>query len=142
MSDWEVILEVGAEGGSVTLYGIQTQPSFFSAAAPRSGLHVAKAAELRKVDPKLTEQGWFFKMNSTESIDEELHSQFDSPVVDSWEAAIGLFDRYSWQRLYPLIVHPAFSERIWSAVRDRLAKDYASGGQLDRWRTICEANLL
>jgi hypothetical protein len=116
MSDWEVILEIGAEGGSVTLYGMQTQPSFdfldgSGMSAPQSparlhgvpetrsggdlllrhgsALRVAKAAELRKADPRLTEQGWLFKMNSHESID-ELSSQYDSPVVDSWEAAIGL----------------------------------------------------
>jgi len=41
MSDWEVILQLGAEVGSVTLYGMQT------------------------------EHGWLFSMKSSELIDEE-----------------------------------------------------------------------
>jgi hypothetical protein len=62
MNDWEVILQLGTEGGSVTLYGMQT------------------------------EQGWLFSRSVTELIDEE-RIPHDSPVVDSWEAAIGLLDR-------------------------------------------------
>src|SRR6266851_9124039 len=108
MEDWQVILQLGAEGGSVTLYGIET------------------------------ERGWLFYVSdwSPELIGEE-RIQHKSPVVNSWEAAVALLDQYPWQRLSPLMVRPEFSERIWSAVRERLEKDQASGLYLDRWRNIC-----
>ena len=111
MEDWQVILQLGAEGGSVTLYGIET------------------------------ERGWLFYRDvsdwSPELIGEE-RIQHKSPVVNSWEAAVALLDQYPWQRLSPLMVHPEFSERIWSAVRDRLERDQASGRYLDSWRNKCK----
>ena len=111
MGNWEVILQLGAEGGSVTLYGMQT------------------------------ERGWLFSRNvsdwTPELIGEE-RIQHKSPVVDSWEAAVALLGQYPWQRLSPLMVHPEFSERIWSAVRDRLERDQASGRYLDSWRNKCK----
>jgi hypothetical protein len=111
VGDWQVILELGAEGGSITLCGMET------------------------------EGGWFFSRNvsdwSPELIGEE-SIQYKSRVVDSWEAAVALLDQYPWQRLFPLMVHPKFSERIWLAVRDRLEKDQASGRYLDSWRNMCQ----
>jgi hypothetical protein len=110
MNKSEVILELGAEGGSITLYGMQT------------------------------ERGWVFSRNvidwTPELVGEE-RVQHKSPVVDSWAAAVALLDQYPWQRLSPLMVHPEFSERIWSAVRERLEKDQASGSYLNRWRSMC-----
>ena len=35
-------------------------------------------------------------------------------------------------------VHPDFSKRIWSAVRDRVENDQASNLHLVRWRNLCE----
>ena len=35
---------------------------------------------------------------------------------------LSVFDRYRWQRLVPLGLHPTFSERIWSAVEVDLKK--------------------
>src|SRR5437667_9925800 len=112
MGDWEVILQLGAEGGSVTLYGMET------------------------------ERGWLFYRDvsdwSPELIGED-RLQHKSPVVNSWEAAVALLDRYPWQRLHPLMVHPEFSDRIWTAARDRLKTDGTSGLYVDRWRNICGA---
>src|SRR6266480_5902906 len=105
MGDWEVILQLGAEGGSVTLYGMET------------------------------ERGWLFYRDvsdwTPELIGEE-RIQHKSPVVNSWDSAVALLDQYPWPRLFPLMVHPEFSERIWYEVRDRLEKDQASGLCLDR----------
>jgi hypothetical protein len=111
MGDWEVILQLGAEGGSVTLYGMRT------------------------------ERGWLFSRNVSDWTPElvgEERIQHKSPVVDSWEAAVTLLDHYPWQRLSPLTVHPEFSERIWSAVRERLEKDQASDRYFDSWRNMCK----
>ena len=112
MRHWEVILELGAEGGSVALYGLET------------------------------EEGWVFSRSvsdwSPELIGEE-RIQHNSPLVDSWQAAIALLNDYPWQRLSPLMVHPEFSERVWTAVRNRLTNDRASGLYFDSWRSICRA---
>jgi hypothetical protein len=83
MADWQVILQLGAEGGSITLYGMET------------------------------ERGWLFSRN----VSDWTRIQHKSPVVDSWDAAVDLLDQYPWQRLSPLMIHPEFSERIWSALQ-------------------------
>jgi hypothetical protein len=72
MLEKEVIVEFGAEGGSMTLFGVRS---------PRGWLYS------RSVDD------W-----TPELIDEE-RIEHDSNVVDSWEAALGLLDRYPWQRM-------------------------------------------
>jgi len=63
IKDWTIVLQLGAEGGSLTLYGMQT------------------------------ERGWFFCRNlidwTPQLIDEE-RIQHKSPVVDSWGAALTL----------------------------------------------------
>ncbi len=83
-----------------------------------------------------TERGWLFSRNVSDWTPEllgEERIQHKSPVVDSWEAALALVERYPWQRLSPLIIHPGFSERIWSAVRDRHQKDQAPARHFDMW---------
>ena len=83
IKDWTIVLQLGAECGSLTLYGMQT------------------------------EQGWVFCRNlidwTPQLIDEE-RIQHKSPVVDSWGAALTLLDQYPWQTLFPLVVHPKFSK--------------------------------
>ncbi len=110
MGDWEVILQLGAEGGSIGLYGMET------------------------------ERGWLFYRDVSDLTPEligEERVQHKSPVVQSWQAALALLDQYPWQRLFPLTVHPEFSERIWSAVRNQLKNDRGSGFHLGNWRKIC-----
>jgi hypothetical protein len=113
----EVILELGAEGGSLTLVG-------------------TKAAH-----------GWRFRMIRDEStlrdlLSEEdcegLELQSESSWVDSWEAALALFDKYPWHLLYPLRVHPHFVTQIWAAVRECLRNDPRSEQhhELERWRRL------
>ena len=112
----EIILEVGAEGGSITLYGLQ--------------------------DP----DGWrYFTSIIIDQTPLLLPDEFDEPqiekasgVVNCWEAALKLIDRYPWHRLYPLTVHPEFCERVWAAVQDRFGSDASSPNdwQLERWRDL------
>jgi hypothetical protein len=93
MKQNEVIIEVGAEGGSLALYGFRT------------------------------ERGWSFMRKvidwTPELIDEE-RIQKKSAVVDSWEAALELLDRYHWPKLSPIFIHPDFRQQIWIAVQERL----------------------
>jgi hypothetical protein len=70
--------------------------------------------------------------------------QRSSEVVNSWEAALRLIDRYPWHRLSPLTVHPEFCERVWVAVQERFGRDRRSTKdcQLERWREPCTPRLL
>jgi hypothetical protein len=104
----EVVLEVGAEGGSITLYGLRTN------------------------------QGWVFSrkvIDQTPELIDEQSIATNSECVGPWEAALGLLDRYPWPRLYPISVHPEFRDRVWSAVQDKLDGDEEA---LRRWRAICQ----
>jgi hypothetical protein len=94
MNESEVIIEIGADGGSVTLYGLRTK------------------------------RGWFFSREVIDSgwalIDEGPTIQHKSAVVDSWEAALELLDQYPWATLYPISIHPDFRQKIRAAIHERL----------------------
>ena len=112
MNENEVIIEVGAEGGSIALYGIRT------------------------------ERCWVFSRKvidqTPELIDEE-GIQHNSAAVDSWKAALKLLDQYPWFKLYPIRIHPKFRQKIWRAVQKRLQNDTeASKFALRPWRALCE----
>src|SRR5262245_43693818 len=68
----------------------------------------------------------------------------DSEVVNSWEAALRLIDRYPWHKLSPLTVHPEFCERVWAAVQNRFGSDRRpeEDWRLERWRELCASRLL
>jgi len=97
---WETILEVGADGGSLSLFG--------------------------KKDPQGHWQFWTHTDETTycELLDEQDLRGLGSlvgttdPVVSLAEA-IGLLDRYPWYQLTPLHVHPAFRLAILEEVRKR-----------------------
>jgi hypothetical protein len=111
MPDKEVIVEIGAEGGSITLFGVRSP------------------------------QGWLYTRSvgdwTPELIDEE-RIQHDSNVVDSWEAALGLLDQYPWHRLSPLHVHPEFRRQILAAVQKRFESSDDPRGRMEKWRELCE----
>lgn len=96
-----VVLEVGAEGGSVTLIG-------------REG----------------TDGEWRFARITVDQT-EALFGDEDVPItapdltslewVDGWEAGLSLMNRYPWVRLHPVYVHPEFVERVRAGVEQRLA---------------------
>ena len=109
----EVIVEVGTEGGSITLLGTHSQG------------------------------GWVYSMSvddwSPELIGEE-RIQHDSNVVDSWEAALKLLDQYPWFKLHPISIHAEFRQQIWCAVQERMQKNTeGSEGPLERWRELCRS---
>src|ERR1017187_9080077 len=86
----EMILELGAEGGSATL-------------------HRRRAADGH----------WLFRVTTNEwilyeLIDEEPPPPEEVPWVSSWEDALARLD--GWPRLYPLVVHPQFKDAILAAV--------------------------
>jgi hypothetical protein len=116
MNENEIIVEIGAAGGSITLYGLRT------------------------------ESGWLFSREVIDSTPLLLPEEFpegvihhSSSVVDSWEEALKLLDRYPWHRLYPLRVHPEFRQKIWVEVQRRLSSEGDNEGlehEIGLWRRV------
>jgi hypothetical protein len=105
----ETVLEVGAEGGSITL------------------LRERKAGE-----------DWQFQVKTDETTLDDLLSEVDRNGIDfvaqtgylhSFNEALPLLDRYPWFSLCPLKVHPEFLDAVLLEVRKR-------GGPTEetRWR--------
>jgi hypothetical protein len=94
------VLEVGGEGGSITLEG-------------------------RKVGG-----AWQFRVRtSDESLlllgEEKEGVVSETGWVDTWRGAMKLMDRHPWHQLSPIAGHPAFLKRICDALTRRLARDEA-----------------
>ncbi len=93
--DKQVIVEVGAEGGSLTLYGIQSA------------------------------EGWQFRVETNEAAlvdDEDMPDHTERPWVTTWRSALKQLDSYPWPQLYPLEVHPDFRGRVFKALQTRHKK--------------------
>ncbi len=107
----EIILQVGAEGGDLSLYGRRT-PS-----------------------------GWEFMrevVDQTAAMLGEQTIQHQSETVTTIDEALHLLDTYPWHRLYPLKVHPEFSVLILEAARARINKEGGSALRgLERWERVC-----
>jgi hypothetical protein len=106
----EVVVEVGAEGGSIAL------------------LREIKAGE-----------DWLFRIKTNEAALYELLSEEDGIEVGerlpqtghvrSFHEALGLLDAYPWSSLHPLKVHPEFLDAVLREVRKR-----GSQTEETRWR--------
>lgn len=96
-----VMLEVGAEGGSVTLIGREGADGAWRYARITNDQTWALFGDedVPITAPDLTSLVW----------------------VEGWEAGLSLMDRYPWVRLHPVYVHPEFVERVRAAVEQRLA---------------------
>jgi hypothetical protein len=113
-----VVLEVGAEGGSVTLIGRENDDGEWRFARITIDQSWALFGE---VDvpinaPDLTSLEW----------------------VDGWAAGLSLMDRYPWVRLSPQYVHPEFVERVKTALEERLASVDAGTAEdvRERWGQV------
>ena len=111
MDRYEVILELIAEVGSITLYGART--------------------------PK----GWKFSRNvidQTAMLLDEPGIEHDSGSVKSWAAALKLLDRYPWHHFSPTQVHPEFRRLAFDAVIARYKiESKEDGWVLPKWRRLC-----
>lgn len=91
----KVIVEVWGEGGSLTLYGIQTP------------------------------DGWQFRTETNEAAledDEDMPGLPERPWVATWRSALRQLGAYPWTRLYPVTVHPEFRDRVFKALKAREKK--------------------
>jgi len=116
MSMQEIILQVGADGGDLTLFGSRTA------------------------------SGWQFSLSANDSspllLDEgDPAIQHTSSHVTMWADAMALFDTYPhWAEFYPLAVHPDFRKQVWKEVENRLHQARCDQHYLDQWRRVCEAS--
>lgn len=111
----QVILEVAAEGGTITLFGT------------------------------LSGQSWQFRVETNEAALLDLLGEDDRrdfartrgperPWVTDWNAALAQLDQYEWFRLWPLVIHPNFKQQILTALRERPP----NGGTIEweRWNVL------
>ena len=124
-SDIVVILEVGAEGGAVTLVGRRVESGEWQFARitddQTEALFGESGVEVTP-PPALESLKW----------------------VDSWEEGLRLMDRYPWVRLHPVAVHPEFAERVRAAVDERLAALGPGGSteyRREKWERLFKAVL-
>jgi hypothetical protein len=118
--DSEVIVEISAEGGSVTLIGERSKDCW------RFRLQVDDCASE------------FLDDEDAFGLPQGLRS---SPWVHTWPAAIALLDCYPWEQLSAESVHPDFREQVWLEVNRQTngsrhrADD--SKARLEDWRRLC-----
>ena len=114
-----VVVEVGAEGGSVTLVGRPTGAAewqFARITDDQSEALFGESGDGVVRVPALGTLQW----------------------VAGWEAGLPLLDRYPWVRLYPVRVHPEFVDQVRVAVEARLATLDASAAERARgkWERV------
>lgn len=111
MSKSEIIVKVGAEGGSVTLFGTKVHGKW----------HFSR----RSIDqtPELLDGGWVINQ---------------AGVVDSFDSAIKLLDQYPWYHLYPESVHPEFRQKVYEAMWESCrAGGSDEPRKLAEWQHVC-----
>jgi hypothetical protein len=111
----EIILDVGAEGGSLTVFGDKSEDGKWKFHLNRNELMLYDSDE----DP-----------GGRDAYYE------NSAYLPSLQEALKLLDKYPWFSLYPVEVHPEFFDTILSEVRQR-------GGEKEefRWRETLKNRL-
>jgi hypothetical protein len=114
----ETILEIGAEGGSLTIIGIRD---------PECGWRFAKIRNEDTLRSFLSEED-----------QEGLVFYERSGYVASFTEALDSLDRYPWHLLSPQQVHPEFRHKIFDVVVSRFeAEGEDPWDQLSKWRKVC-----
>lgn len=106
---YETILKMGAEGGSLTIFGKRKATG-----------------------------AWQFRVERDETTLYDMLSEEDragavpfeqNPWIESLDAVLAQIDRYNWPRLYPMSVHPDFRDYIFKEVQKR-----GGDSEVARWR--------
>ncbi len=95
-----VILEVGTEGGSITLLGKRQGDDWLFTIDMLDSSHLF--------------------LDEDDGAGESINHQY---IANSLEAALTLMDRWPWHRFHPITIHPEFSERVFAEARSRLTTD-------------------
>jgi hypothetical protein len=115
--DIQVIVKIGAEGGSLTMQGVSDDNDRWRFRLVRSEMNLLEEEEFSP---------------------EELYNE--SEWITSWDDALAQLDTYrSWPQLFPLSVHPLFASRILAAVQARLSpkNDRRVREKLREWKRLC-----
>jgi len=107
------IIEVGAEGGGITLFGWKSEKGEWSF--------------IRETDEH-TLQDMMTKKDA-----EGLEFQSSSEVVNGWSGALKILSKYPWRHLYPLYVHPEFVDLVWQEIVSMEEESYS----LSYWERVC-----
>lgn len=103
----QMILEVGAEGGSIALFGHEDETSNweFWTSTDDSSFYMLSEEDQEGLSPSTT-----------------------STKVNALSAALKQLDRYPWHKLHPISLHSEFNQQVLSEV-------YARGGKVcvDNW---------
>lgn len=103
----EIVLQVGAEGGSIALLRQAGNPVIYAARIVDQSLLISDEG------PEIARQGdW-----------------------SGWDPAIEALDRYPWRRLTPLTVHSDYARRIWELVSAK--RDQLEAHRLQDWSHLC-----
>lgn len=91
-NQWETVVQVLSEGGSIELFG------------------------------RRTSQGWLFSrevIDQTPLLIDEAEIRHSSNVVDSLEKGLALLDRYPWYQMRVRNMHAEFAAEITAAIEKR-----------------------
>ena len=112
----EIVLQVGAEGGSLTIVRYHVSGEKWQFAFIRDESTLAS----------------FLAENDYNR--EDLFKEFAS--IATFEDAIALMNKYPWPNLYPLVVHPEYANRVMEII-ERSGNPRAK----DRWKDILESEI-
>ncbi|WP_458413040.1 SIR2 family NAD-dependent protein deacylase [Schinkia sp. CFF1] len=129
-NDWQLIVVVGAEGGTIKLLGKELS----------SGDWIfRKAVNEMSFDDVDDEPIQLEKLSKgVRTLKSTLIN--NSGQADSWAEALQLLDQYPWPRLIPREIHPAFGKRVWVALQNKYKqahKNESKSFRLDRWAKYC-----
>lgn len=126
----EIILEVGFEGGSLTILGVNSAPGWrFCVVRDETTMAALLDEEDLAGEPLWDACGWF----------------------DSLESALARLDKYHWHKGLPLQVHADFRRQICAAEEDGFARDVREAAswrekhdlelreRRDLWQRVCKA---
>ena len=109
----QVIVEIGREGGSITLCGIRST------------------------------EGWRFRVERNQSAllamldEDDVIKLPEYPWVKAWRSALKQLDTYPWPRLYPMAVHPEFRDKVLRALQIRGTQE--GGVNWEWWDNVLQA---
>jgi hypothetical protein len=63
-----------------------------------------------------------------------------SSARSTFDEALAVLDKDCWARLYPVVVHPEFADRIWEALLLRIEIDQSR--HLWKWSHLCNKELI
>jgi hypothetical protein len=110
------IIEIGAEGGHITLFGWKNEQCIW---------HFLRETDERSLMDMMPEddRNGLCCLSNTET-------------VIGWKEALKLLYRYPWPCLYPLYVHPEFADLVMIALKDA-PDEYRMNIDFGHWDAVC-----